>query len=136
MILKRFSVFYVLFFICLAATIVRGQASMQRGVRISNANGSIITIQTGIAPQTYSLVLPLTTNPSLTTASVLYGLGTGNLTWTDITGVADGWLLALKTSGGNLVPTWIDPTTIGSWTLNGNATISAWNGSSRSKTSA
>ncbi len=129
MILKKFSVFYVLFFICLTATIVRGQASMQRGVRISNANGNIVTIQTGIAPQTYSLVLPLTSNPSLTTASVLYGLGTGNLTWTDITGVADGWLLALKTSGGNLVPTWIDPTTIGAWALNGNATISAWNGS-------
>src|SRR5580692_11098069 len=109
MILKRFSVFYILLFLCLGAANLRAQASLQRGVRISNANGNIVSLQTGATTLTYSLTLPLSSNPSLTSASLLYGTGTGNLGWTDATGASSGWLLSLQLSGGNLIPTWIDP---------------------------
>src|SRR5476649_2000685 len=108
MILKRFSVFYILFFLCFGALVVHAQASLQRGVRISNANGNIVSILTGGTTQTYSLTLPLASNPSLTTASLLFGFGTGNLGWTDATGAVAGSILTLQTIGGNLTPTWID----------------------------
>src|SRR5438874_389014 len=63
MILKKFSVFYILLLLCFAGKELFAQASLQRGVNISNANGNIISIQTGFNPQAYSLVLPLTSNP-------------------------------------------------------------------------
>src|SRR5258708_30676812 len=77
MVLKKFSVFYVLLFICLGAADMFAQASLQRGVNISNPNGNIVSIQTGLNPQGYSLILPLASNPSPTTASLLYGSGSG-----------------------------------------------------------
>ncbi|MDP4237542.1 MAG: hypothetical protein Q8919_13950, partial [Bacteroidota bacterium] len=132
MILKRFSVFYMLLFLGLAASIARGQASMQRGVRISNSNGNIVSIQTGTGTATYTLSLPLTVNPALTTASVLYGIGTGNLNWTDVTGVAAGSILTLQNSGGNLVPVWVAPSGAGDWLLVGNSITSGWDGTTGS----
>ncbi len=107
------------------------QASMQRGVRISNSNGNIVTIQTGTNPSTYTLQLPLTSNPSLTSASLLYGIGSGQLDWTSSTGVAANNFLTLQVSGSNLIPTWVDATTIlnnSYWSLTGNSITSAYNG--------
>jgi hypothetical protein len=127
MILKRFSVFYILLFVCLSTEAIHAQASMQRGVRISNANGNIITIQTGLNPQTYTIVLPLISNPAPTTGSLLYGLGSGNLNWTDATGASAGWMLTLQSSGGNLLPTWSDPSGL-FWSVSGNGITTAWNG--------
>ena len=132
MILKRFSVFYILLFLCLGAATSRAQASLQRGVRISNANGNIVSILTGGTTQTYSLILPLASNPSLTTGSLLYGLGNGDLNWTDAAGAVDGSILTLQTSGGNLLPTWVAPSAAGNWLLIGNAIASAWNGAAGS----
>ncbi|HXC05384.1 MAG TPA: hypothetical protein VNZ86_11570, partial [Bacteroidia bacterium] len=128
MILKRFSVFYILLFLCLSTTIIRAQASLQRGVRISNANGNIVSILTGATTQTYSLTLPLASNPALTTASLLFGTGTGNLGWTDATGAVSGSILVLQNNGGNLIPTWTDPLTLNFWSLSGNPVSTAWNG--------
>ena len=133
--LKKFS---VLFFtlIVFAGVHTHGkifaQATVQRAVRISNASGNYLTMQTAIGAQTFTLTLPQTINPSLTTGSILYALGSGNLNWTSASGAADGWMLTLKTSGSDLIPTWVDPSSLfgNDWTLSGNAISSAWNGSS------
>src|SRR5205823_4119135 len=103
---------------------VFAQASAQRQVNISNANGNIISINSGVNPQAYSLTLPQTSNPSLTTASLIYGIGSGNLNWTNATGATSGWIFTLQTSGSNLIPGWTDPSTL-FWSLSGNATTTA-----------
>ncbi|MEP7234630.1 MAG: hypothetical protein ABI778_04970, partial [Ignavibacteriota bacterium] len=97
-------------------------------MRISNANGNIVSIGTGGTTLTYSLTLPLASNPSLTTASLLFGSGTGNLGWTDATGAVVGSILTLQNIGGDLVPTWTDPLGLNYWSLDGNVITTAWNG--------
>ncbi|MBS1904501.1 MAG: hypothetical protein JSS75_12405 [Bacteroidetes bacterium] len=125
----------VLFVLAVGSARVYGQASLQRGVRISNANGNIITILTGTNPLSYTLLLPPTSNPSTTSASLLYGIGSGQLGWTNTGGVASGNILTLQLSGSNLVPTWSDPASVLSgnyWALTGNAITTAYNGTTGS----
>src|SRR5437764_1625540 len=124
---KRFSLFLVGALLCLNWANLFAQASSQRGVNITNANGNIISIHTGANPQTYTLILPQTTNPLPLTPSLLYGIGAGNLNWTDATGASNGFMLSLQTSGANLIPTWTDPNTL-FWSLTGNSISTAWNG--------
>jgi hypothetical protein len=131
MILKRFSVFQILLCISLCAGSferVYAQASLQRKVNISNTNGNLLSLQTAVNVQPYTLTFPPTVNPSSTTASLLYGTGSGNLGWTDVTGATSGWILTLTSSGGNLVPSWSDPLLLNYWSLNGNPGTTAWNG--------
>ncbi|HYM21126.1 MAG TPA: hypothetical protein VEW28_09005 [Candidatus Kapabacteria bacterium] len=121
----------VVAFVVLVPTLVFAQASMQRGVRISNSNGNFIALLTGLNTQNFTLTFPPASNPSTTTASLLYGIGNGQLNWTDATGGAANQVLSLQTNGSNLVPTWTDLTTLlnGSfWTLTGNSITSAYNG--------
>jgi hypothetical protein len=90
------------------------QGSVQRTVSITNANGNTIKLQSGVGTAAYDITLPLTSNPSPTTYSLLTASGSGQLGWTPTTGVSSGFVLTLQTSGGNLVPTFVNPSTLSS----------------------
>jgi hypothetical protein len=62
------------------------QGTIQRQVKISNANGNIVTLQTDTPTTSYTINFPNNSNPSLTTASLLYATGSGNLTWSPTLG--------------------------------------------------
>jgi len=107
---------------------IYAQASVQRKVNISNTNGNLLSLQTAIGVQPYTLTFPVSVNPSGSTASILYGLGSGNLAWTSSSSASNGWVLTLNSSGGNLIPSWVDPLTLNFWQLGGNSGTTAYNG--------
>ena len=82
------------------------QGTIQRQVKISNANGNIVTLQTDTPTTSYTLNFPNNPNPSLTTASLLYGLGNGNMAWSSTLGADSGSVLQLNRVGGKLIPSW------------------------------
>lgn len=104
--------FIIVSFLLLASGDLYAQASSQREVRITNpTNSNYISFlsPSGVnaPPATYSLILPSTVNPSGT--SLLFGTGTGSLTWTS--GGANGQVLTI--SGG--IPTWVTPSAAGNY---------------------
>ncbi|HET9137671.1 MAG TPA: hypothetical protein VFO76_13650 [Candidatus Kapabacteria bacterium] len=109
--LKAFT-FVIVSILLLASGDLYAQASSQREVRITNpTNSNYISFLSpsgaNAPPSTYSLILPTTVNPS--GSSLLFGTGTGNLTWTS--GGSNGQVLTI--SGG--VPTWATPASAGNY---------------------
>lgn len=106
------------------------QGTIQRQVKISNANGNIVTLQTDTPTTSYTLNFPNNPNPSLTTASLLYGVGDGNMAWSSTIGADSGNFMMLTRIGSRLVPSWTSMSTAG-FVNNGEPilTFSADNGS-------
>ncbi|HEY6172048.1 MAG TPA: hypothetical protein VIX80_07315, partial [Candidatus Kapabacteria bacterium] len=89
------------------------QGTIQRQVKISNANGNIVTLQTDTPTTSYTLNFPNNPNPSLTTASLLYGVGNGNMAWSPTLGADSGNVMMLTRIGTRLVPSWSSMSTAG-----------------------
>jgi hypothetical protein len=89
------------------------QGTIQRQVKISNANGTIVTLQTDTPTTSYTLNFPNNPNPSLTTASLLYGVGDGNMAWSSTLGADSGYVMMLTRTGTRLIPSWSSISTAG-----------------------
>jgi len=101
------------FVVCVFAISGFSQGTLQRQVKISNANGNIVIVQTDTPSTSYTLNLPNTPNPSLTTASLLYGIGDGKMAWSPTLNADSGNVMMLSRVGSRLVPTWTSMTNIG-----------------------
>jgi hypothetical protein len=118
------------FVVCMLAISGFAQGTLQRQVKISNANGNIVIVQTDTPTTSYTLNLPNNPNPSLTTASLLYGIGDGKMSWSSTLGADSGNVMMLTRVGTRLVPSWSSISTAG-FVNNGEPilTFSADNGS-------
>lgn len=92
--------------VCMFIGSAFAQGTLQRQVKISNANGNIITLQSDTPTTSFTINLPNSPNPSATTASLLFGIGTGNMTWSSTLGADSGHVLQLNRVGAKLVPSW------------------------------
>jgi len=101
------------FVVCVFAISGFSQGTLQRQVKISNANGNIVIVQTDTPSTSYTLNLPNTPNPSLTTASLLYGIGDGKMAWSPTLNADSGNVMMLSRVGSRLVPTWTSMANIG-----------------------
>ncbi len=99
--------------VCMFIGSAFAQGTLQRQVKISNANGNIITLQSDTPTSSFTINLPNNPNPSLTTASLLFGIGSGNMSWSSTVGADSGNVMMLTRSGTRLVPSWTSMSTAG-----------------------
>lgn len=102
-----------IFVVCMFIGSAFAQGTLQRQVKISNANGNIITLQSDTPTTSFTINLPNNPNPSLTTASLLFGIGSGNMSWSSTVGADSGNVMMLTRSGTRLVPSWTSMSTAG-----------------------
>lgn len=92
--------------VCLFGSSLFAQGTLQRQVKISNANGNIITLQSDTPTTSFTISLPNNPNPSFGTASLLFGIGNGQMVWSSTLGADSGHVLQLNRVGSKLVPSW------------------------------